>query len=167
VIETIADLENYEIKDSEAEVYCSEVVNFVSEWRCFLLYRQIVGIKYYYGDPDIDVDTDVILAAVKQYSNIPAGCALDFGVTDDGRTLLIEMNDGYSLGVYGLKDVLYARLLSARWAELSGTKDVFKEMPIYSLQDAIESFQDRLGLPGGAVDLTEEEMAELVKEGRI
>ncbi len=48
----------------------------------------------------------------------------------DGWTLLIEMNDGFSLGVYGLEGTLYARLLTARWAELNGTEDIFKGMPI-------------------------------------
>ena len=46
-----------------------------------------------------------------------------FGVTGEGRTLLIEMNDGYSIGCYGLNDVLYAKFLYARWAELTGTVD--------------------------------------------
>ena len=53
----------------------------------------------------------------------PAGYAADFGVTGDGRTLLVEINDGYSLGCYGLQHNLYAQLLSARWAELVGTED--------------------------------------------
>lgn len=44
-------------------------------------------------------------------------------VTDDGRTLLIEVNDGYALGCYGLFYIDYAKLLSARWAELTGTED--------------------------------------------
>ena len=167
VVKSMADLEQFEIKDPEAEVYCSDVVHFVSEWRCFLLYGQIVGVKYYFGDPDVEADIDIILAAVKAYPNMPAGCALDFGVTDDGRTLLIEMNDGYSLGVYGLEDTMYARLLSARWAELNGSEDIFKDMPIYSLQKERELYEERLGLPGGDVDLTEEEIAELIREGRI
>ena len=47
--------------------------------------------------------------------SMPAGCALDFSVTDDGRTLLIEMNGGYSLGLYGLEPTLHAKLLTARW----------------------------------------------------
>ena len=133
VVKSMGDLEQFEIKEPEAEVYCSEVVNFVSEWRCFLLYGQIVGIKFYFGDSNIEADTDTIHAAVEAYPNMPAGCAFDFGVTDDGRTLLVEMNDGYSLGVYGLEDELYARLLSARWAEMSGTEDILKEISLYSL----------------------------------
>ena len=48
---------------------------------------------------------------------------MDFGVTADGRTLMIEVNDGYSLGCYGLLYLDYAKLLSARWAELTDTYD--------------------------------------------
>ncbi len=33
-----------------AEILCSEVVNFISEWRCFVRYGKIVGIRFYYGD---------------------------------------------------------------------------------------------------------------------
>lgn len=36
---------------------------------------------------------------------------------------LVEVNDGFSLGSYGLWHDLYARLLSARWAELVGVSD--------------------------------------------
>ena len=48
---------------------------------------------------------------------------MDFGVTVDGRTLMIEVNDGYALGSYGLYYLDYAKLLSARWAQLTGTTD--------------------------------------------
>lgn len=44
-------------------------------------------------------------------------------MTGDGRTLLVEINDGYSLGCYGLQHNLYAQPLSVRWAELVGTED--------------------------------------------
>ena len=81
------------------------------------------------GDRDAECDRSVIDAAVEVFSTKPAACALDFGVTKDGRTLLIEMNDGYSLGTYGLDPVLYARLLTARWAELNRTEDQFRNWP--------------------------------------
>ena len=57
---------------------------------------------------------------------MPAGCALDFGITDDGQTLLIEFNDGFSLENYGVEPTLYAILLTARWAEINGTEDIFR-----------------------------------------
>ena len=48
---------------------------------------------------------------------------MDFGVTDRGETRLVEVNDGFSLGCYGLEPILYARLLCARWSELVGVAD--------------------------------------------
>lgn len=48
---------------------------------------------------------------------------MDFGVTNTGATILVEVNDGYSLGNYGLDSLLYAKLLSARWTELTNTID--------------------------------------------
>ncbi len=128
VITSWADLKEYEYLDPEFDIYCSECVHFVSEWRCFLLYGQLIGIHFYYGDKNIECDREVINAAIRAFPNMPAGCALDFGVTDDGRTLLIEMNDGYSLGIYGLEPTLYVRLLTARWAELNGTVDALREL---------------------------------------
>lgn len=127
VINTLADLEDdYGMLDDNTKVYCSEPVKFESEWRCFPIYQNVVGIEFYSGNKKKVYDKKVIDAAVKAYPDMPAGYALDFGVTDDGRTLLIEMNDGYSLGAYGLDPVSYAKLLTARWAELNKTGDPFR-----------------------------------------
>ena len=68
-------------------------------------------------------DVKIIENCVNDYYDPPKGYALDFGLTDDGRTLLIEVNDGYALGCYGLFYIDYAKLLSARWAEFTGTED--------------------------------------------
>ena len=60
---------------------------------------------------------------IRKYTDAPKGYAIDFGVTADGKTVLIEVNDGYALGSYGLMEIDYAKLLSARWAELTETQD--------------------------------------------
>ncbi|HJG68240.1 MAG TPA: ATP-grasp domain-containing protein [Staphylococcus ureilyticus] len=60
---------------------------------------------------------------INDYVDQPAGFSLDFGVTKTGQTLLIEVNEGYSLASYGLYDIRYAKLLAARWAELTDTVD--------------------------------------------
>lgn len=104
-------------------VTCSEVVDFLTEWRCFVRYGQILDVRPYKGDWKKSFDPAVIENAIKDFAGAPAGYAADFGVTRDGRTLLVEINDGYSLGCYGLQHNLYAQLLSARWAELVGTED--------------------------------------------
>ncbi|MCQ2499368.1 MAG: ATP-grasp domain-containing protein [Lachnospiraceae bacterium] len=106
-----------------AECLCSEVVNFIAEWRVFIRYGSIVDVRPYKGDWRAHFDYKVIEDAVKRYTTAPNGYAIDFGLTDDGRTLLVEVNDGYALGSYGLYYPEYAKLLSARWAELTNTQD--------------------------------------------
>jgi ATP-grasp domain-containing protein len=101
-------------------VVVSDVVTFLAEWRCFLLDRECVGARPYAGSfraspPDWSV-LDAALAALGPKA--PAGFAIDLGVLDDGRTVVVELNDGYSLGTYGLPPVPYAQLLEARWKEL-------------------------------------------------
>jgi hypothetical protein len=104
-------------------VWCSEPVHFLTEWRCFVRYGKILGVKLYKGNWRSHFDPRVVEEAVEGWSEKPCGCALDFGADEQGRTLLIEVNDGFALGAYGLSPLLYARLLSARWAEMTGAKD--------------------------------------------
>jgi hypothetical protein len=65
----------------------------------------------------------VVEHCIRDYISQPAGYVMDFGVTDKGETVLIEVNDGFSIGSYGLFHIDYAKLLAARWAELTGTED--------------------------------------------
>lgn len=104
-------------------VLCSTPVEFFSEWRVFVRYGKICDVRPYRGDWRYPYSVNVLEQAVAAYRHCPAGYAADFGVTEDGRTLLIEINDGYSLGCYGMEPIEYAKLLSARWCELVGIKD--------------------------------------------
>ncbi len=123
VVRSPKDLIGCGIQNVNQDVYCSEIVNFTAEWRCFVRYGHILSVRPYKGDWRKHYDHRVIENAVNEFTSAPAGYAIDFGLTDDGRTLLIEVNDGYSLGCYGLFYLDYAKLLSARWAELTGTDD--------------------------------------------
>ncbi len=44
--------------------------------------------------------------------------ALDFGLLASGDTALVELNDGFSLGLYSLAPARYTDLIVTRWAEL-------------------------------------------------
>lgn len=55
----------------------------------------------------------------------PNACSMDVCVTSDGRTLLVELNDAYALGSYGLNSILYAKFISARWSQLLGRRDQY------------------------------------------
>jgi len=108
---------------ADEPVWCSDVVEIQTEWRAFIRYGHVLDVRRYYGDWRNQFDSKTIENAVKKYISAPAGYAMDFGFTGDGRTILIEVNDGFSLGSYGLPALDYAKLLSARWCELVGIHD--------------------------------------------
>lgn len=110
--------------NQDVPVWVSEPVDFVAEWRVFIRYRRVIGVRMYRGDWRAQFNPAIIEAAVAAYEDQPAAYALDFGLTRSGTMLLVEANDGYSLGNYGLFYIDYAKLLSARWAQLTGSDDL-------------------------------------------
>jgi hypothetical protein len=119
-----ADLEAAAHLDDAQEVLVSEYVVFASEWRCYVCRGQVLELCHYQGDPFCYPDPGVIKGAVADFGpEAPAGCGIDFGVLTDGRTVLVEVNDGYSLGSYGLNAVEYSELLEARWLQLAAAPD--------------------------------------------
>lgn len=123
VLKSEKDIPRLRHAKTDEPVLCSEVVSFCREWRAFVRYGTIWDVRPYRGDWSCQYDPEVIEQAVKHYINAPAGYAMDFGVTESGKTLLVEVNDGFALGSYGVDPVQYAKLLSARWCELVSIKD--------------------------------------------
>lgn len=114
-----SEYENYEI-------IVSEPINFQSEYRCFIYYNTLLDIKPYVLDKkNLTIpDTKTIYEIIEQGKSLNVNAySLDIGVDDRGRTLLIECNDAYALGCYGLNPVDYAKFISARWAQLFNRKD--------------------------------------------
>ena len=48
----------------------------------------------------------------------PSSYALDVGVLSTGETALVEVNDAYGIGAYGIAAEHYYTFLKARWDEL-------------------------------------------------
>ena len=123
VIKSTTDLMGKGCQDDNFEVICSDAVEMLSEYRCFVRRGEILDVRHYRGDWSLAPSREVIESAVAAYVSAPAGYAADFAVNGKGETILVEVNDGCSLGSYGLWHDLYAQLLSARWAELVGVDD--------------------------------------------
>ena len=123
VINNHLEFTNFNYLDDDYSVFVSEVVEFVTEYRCFVNRRAVVGAKNYTGDFTIAPNWDKVYKAVRDYDNQPVSYSLDFGVTNDGETLLIEINDCIGLGSYGLNPIVYCKLIRDRWNDL--VKDKF------------------------------------------
>lgn len=119
----VADLMATSIYSNDMPILCSEVVNFISEYRGFVLNGKLIGLKNYCGDFRKMIDVSQVEAAIKDYKDSPKAYSIDFGLTDDGRTLLVEVNDSFALGSYGLHTMQYAQMIEARWDEIVGYTD--------------------------------------------
>lgn len=102
----------------ETEVFFADPVKIVSEYRCFVLDGEILDVRRYKGDWSLAPSRRLVDACVLLYQPYRA-YAIDFGVLEDGTTVVVEVNDAFALGSYGLHPVLYARMIEARWEELT------------------------------------------------
>lgn len=111
----------------ETVALVTDCVSYLTEYRCFINRGKIVGLKHYQGDfmSFIDVSyANMCLDKMNALEGIPISYTLDFGLRDDGRTEVIEANDGWSVGTYGLDGEVYSRFVFDRWMEIINGKNV-------------------------------------------
>ena len=102
-------------------ILVSEPVVFVSEYRVLVHNHIMVACRHYAGDFEVFPDMSIAEQAVQVFSKeAPCAYALDLGVTNGGRTLIVEINDAYALGSYGAPVVPYTQMVIDRWVEIVG-----------------------------------------------
>ena len=107
------------------EVWCSQVVDWRSEFRLYVVGSEISALDHYAGDPGVTLDLTVVESALLAYrvsGRAPSAYGIDFGVLKTGETALVEANDGYALGAYNVAAEPYTALLVTRWRELLGSR---------------------------------------------
>jgi len=111
-------------------VWISQPISLVSEWRAYVAHGSVLAIKFVDHGGDRRMMPDVIsiqeaVAKLVDARQAPAGFVIDFGVDIDGRTILVEVNDGFSFGAYDdLDSNTYWTVTVARWYELVGAVNV-------------------------------------------
>lgn len=104
--------------ENDVKIWCSDPVSFESEYRVYINGGKIVGCKHYKGDYLIFPDSSIIKECVRLLENRYLTYSLDVGITDTEKTLVVEINDAFSLGSYGLPHIVYAQMLETRWLEM-------------------------------------------------
>lgn len=113
------------------KLLCAERTQFLSEFRCYVIHGKIVKyVCYCYEDRGqarlSEAEKELTLAMLKDYTDQPAGFCFDVGRIPTGKSgfsldtklVLVEVNEGFSCGNYGLKNTVFAELIRARWREL-------------------------------------------------
>lgn len=116
------------------KLWCSDLVVWVAEWRCYVIDGKIRDTQCYMirgkaqefpASKDslaISPNREEMSRAVKTLidSGFPRSTfTIDFGLLSSGETALIELDDAYSLGAYGLSAVDYFDFLWKGWQELT------------------------------------------------
>lgn len=100
----------------EGRVICKELVEYFSEWRAYVQDEKILKICHYLGDPLQFPDPAIIKLALEEKR--PEKCySIDFGITKE-KTYVIEMNDAWAIGNYGLAPYDYFQFLKKRWVQI-------------------------------------------------
>jgi hypothetical protein len=103
----------------------------VSEWRVYVLNNKIEDIRNYGGNFMVFPDIDFIKYKIKNhYQDLPFTYVMDVGVclnddpysttpnSDKTKNVIIEFNDMYAIGNYGVPNDLYVRMLRTRYFEI-------------------------------------------------
>lgn len=103
----------------DSPVWIAEPVQWVSEYRYYVIESQIIGSARYDQDESDSVpepNLDVVKQCIADLA-IAHPYALDMGVLASGETALVEVNDAWAIGFYGgaMSPQDYTRFLVARW----------------------------------------------------
>lgn len=106
----------------DTRVFVCQPVEFLSEWRFYVLAGRILECGRYDPDGADDAPTPderSVQAAITAYGRRGA-YALDMGVLTNGATALVEVNDAWATGLYAgaLTPAAYYTWLASRWVEL-------------------------------------------------
>lgn len=102
------------------EVYIAEPYShpIICEERCYVHKGMIVDIRNYAGDFAVHVDVKWVQSLLNDLSGLPVAHTLDVAVLADGQQVVVELNDMWAIGNYGMENGLYFQLLKDRYFEI-------------------------------------------------
>lgn len=97
------------------------IPNIFSEWRIYIHNHKIVESKNYGSDFKISPDYAFIEERIQHFKpTMPVAYTMDVGVTKMNN-VIIEFNDFYAIGNYGIDNQLYVMMLKDRYFEIIRT----------------------------------------------
>lgn len=100
--------------------WVSTPLQFKSEWRCFVHQGKLVDSRPYQGDFRLAPDYTKVDSMIAEFKSAPVAYTLDVGIDQLNRTLVVEVNDFWAIGAYGLSPEVYAQMLIDRYEQIVG-----------------------------------------------
>lgn len=98
------DIVTFDKIPSSKHILASEEIEIQSEWRCFVFNGELLDIKGYLMNYFSFPNVEKIRKMIKSYKDSPKAYTLDVAVTEEEETVLIEVHDFFSCGLYGFMD---------------------------------------------------------------
>ena len=90
-----------------------------SEFRCYIHRNKVVDIRNYSGELFCAPDEDYLNKVIESNRlKFPIAYTIDIGVLENGENVVVEYNDMWAIGNYGMPNDLYLRLLKDRYFEI-------------------------------------------------
>jgi hypothetical protein len=94
-----------------------------SEWRCYIHNNKIIDSRNYSGDFKISPDYGYVNDVLKSNKDsFPCAYTIDIGILSNHTNVVIEFNDMWAIGNYGIPNDEYVRLLRDRYFEIIQNK---------------------------------------------
>jgi hypothetical protein len=107
---------------TEVLAYESFKYPILSEWRLYVHNKVVVDAKNYSGNFRVIPDWALVESRLKNFKDFPVSYTADIAVLmgPDGthHNEIVEFNDMWAIGNYGIENTLYLRLLMERYHEI-------------------------------------------------
>lgn len=105
--------------ETEVMVYEPFKCRVESEWRCYILNNRVEYIGNYSGDLYVNIDGSYLNKVIEgNKGKFPCAYTIDIGVLSNGDNVVIEYNDMWAIGNYGVPNDLYVRMLKERYFDI-------------------------------------------------
>lgn len=102
----------------DEDCYVSELVDIVSEYRVYIKNNEMIYSSNYTGDFKVTPDYHYVQKLIDNMKNKPSAFTIDVAILKNGKTELIEINDFWAIGNYGLYCEDYFTMLRDRYFEI-------------------------------------------------
>jgi len=109
--------------DKNVKVMAYDVFNspIISEWRLYILNKKIVDAHCYSGNFKISPDYSYVRHVLKQNNeDFPVSYTIDIAILESTEEVVVEFNDMWAIGNYGVPNDLYLKMLKERYYEITG-----------------------------------------------
>lgn len=93
--------------------------DIVTEWRIYVCKNKIYDMKNYSGDFSLIPSFEYAQSILDENKvDFPSTYTIDIGILESGENVVIEFNDMYAIGNYGVRNDIYIFMLKERYFEI-------------------------------------------------